>query len=618
VSAILVGRKLACTMRSNSLDGALYRVTRPLILGLALAFGTSVQAAEPVHGISKYGDLKYPADFTHFDALKGGSVKRGTLGSYDNLNPFILKGVSAIGASGIYDTLLVSSADEATSAYGLIAESIEVADDIRSVIFNLRTEARWHDGQALTAEDVVWTFDTIKEKGHPAYKSYFSAVAKAEMLDTHRVKFHFSEGNNSELPLLFGSFPVLPKHFWADRDFEKTTLDPLLGSGPYRFGKIDAGRSISYERVEDYWAKDLPVNVGQNNFAEFSYQYFRDQTVSLQALKAGDLDFRLEYTSKSWKTEYDFPALEAGHVIKEELPDLRIQRMQAWVFNTRLPKFSDPRVRQAIGYAFDFEWMNKNLFYGAYERLYSYFHGSDFMATGVPEGDELALLENYRDQLPASVFDNEFTQPINDGSGNIRKQYRKALKLFKEAGWAVKDGKMTNLESGEVMNIELVIAQPSVEKLGIAYRKTLERLGIDFKVRVVDSSQYEKRVEDFDYDMLVLGWAQQLSPGAEIKSAWSSEAADEPGSANYPGIKNPVVDALIKKVIEAPNREELVTATKALDRVLLHNHYVIPQYFAPTYRVAYKNKFKRPEIAPKSILGVSTWWIDPDMEAKLP
>lgn len=609
---------------SRLLKGSFFTAQiRTLCAVVIIAAPSFTQAVEPSHGLSKYGDLKYPADFTHFeyaspDAIKGGSVSLATLGTFDNLNPFVLKGVSAAGATAIYDTLTVNSADEPFSVYGLIAESIEVPDDKRWVIFNLRTEARWHDGVALTAEDVVWTFDTIKSKGHPLYKSYYSSVVKAEALDTHKVKFHFSEGNNGELPLIIGQLAIMPKHFWEDKDFEKTTLEPLLGSGPYKFGKIDPGRSINYVRVEDYWAKDLPVKKGHDNFDKLSYDYFRDQVVWLEALKAGDVDFRIEYTAKTWKTAYDFPAFKAGHVVREELPDQRLQRMQAFVFNSRLPKFSDARVRQALGYAFDFEWMNKNLFYGAYQRLTSYFQNSEFMATGLPEGGELEILEKYRDQLPASVFNEEFTLPVNDGSGNIRNQYRKALALFKEAGWEVRDGKLTHLESGEIMTIELVIAQPSVEKIGLAYRKTLERLGVDLKVRVVDSSQYEKRVEDFDYELLVLGWSQTRSPGNEQYDYWSSTAADEPGSSNYVGIKNPVIDELLDMLVAAPDRESLVNITKALDRVLLHNHYVIPQYFGPTYRVAYWNKFSRPEVAPTNLLGFSTWWVDPEKAAKLP
>lgn len=580
------------------------------------------QAGDPAHGHSKYGDLKYGPDFKHFeyaspDAIKGGTIVRDARGSYDSVHPFILKGVSAAGAGGIYDTLTTGSLDEPFSRYGLIAESIEEADDKRWVIFRLRQAARWHDGVALTAEDVVWTFDTIKDKGHPFYKSYFGAVAKAEALDSHTVKFSFSEGNNPELPLIIGELPVLPKHFWADKDFEKSTLEPLLGSGPYKMGKIDPGRSITYERVDDYWAQDIPAKVGHHNFGTLRYDYYRDSTVALEALKSGDIDFRRENMSKNWKTAYDFPAANDGRVVKEELADTSSQTMQGFIMNNRKDKFSDLRVRKALGYAFDFEWMNKNLFYDAYQRTTSYFQNTDFMAAGLPEGDELALLEKYRDQLPASVFDEPFAQPVNDGTGNLRKQYRIALKLFKEAGWEIKDQKLTNVASGEVMNIELLLVSPSVEKIGLAYKKTLERLGVDLSVRVVDSAQYQKRVDEFDFDMLVSGWRQSLSPGNEQVSYWGSESADESGSRNYSGIKNPVVDELVKLIIAAPDREALVTSTKALDRVLLHNHYNIPQYFGPFHRLAYWNKFDRPEILPSKALSIETWWIDPEKEAAL-
>ena len=596
---------------------------RVLLAAAMLCLPVFTVAAESAsHGLSKYGDLKYDAQFEHFEyadpnAVKGGSVTLISLGTYDNVNPFILKGVSAAGTGGIYDSLVIQAEDEPFSVYGLLAESIEVPDDKRWVVFNLRKEARWHDGVALTAEDVVWTFDTIKADGHPFYQSYYRAVVKAEALDSHTVKFSFDEGNNGELPLIIGELAILPKHFWADREFGKTTLDPLLGSGPYRFGKIDPGRSISYERVEDYWAQNLPVKKGLDNFDILRYDYYRDLTVAHEALKAGDVDFKQEYISKNWATAYDFPALNDGRVIKEDIPDQSTQRMQAFVFNIRKEKFSDARVRRALGYAFDFEWMNKNLFYGAYSRLGSYFQNSEFMATGLPEGNELALLEPFREQLPESVFTEEFSLPKTDGSGNLRSHYRAALKLFKEAGWEVSNGKLTNKATGEPFKMELVIAQPSVEKIGLAYKKTLERLGVDLKVRVIDSAQYEKRVEDFDYDLLVLGWSQSRSPGNEQVDYWGSSTANEPGSRNYAGISNPVIDELIAKIIAAPTRKSLVSATKALDRVLLHNHYVIPQYFGPIYRVAYWNKFSRPAIAPQNSLGFSTWWVDPEKSAAL-
>ncbi len=592
------------------------------VTSISVALPISAQAAEAAHGHSKYGALKYGPDFEHFeyaspDAIKGGTMVQATRGSYDNLNPFILKGVPAIGSTRIYDTLTVSSLDEPFAQYGLLAESIEEADDKRWVIFRLRQSARWHDGVALTADDVVWTFDTIKEKGHPAYKNYYSAVAKAEALDSHTVKFSFSEGNNPELPLIIGQLQILPKHYWEDKEFEKTTLEPPLGSGPYRFGDIDAGRSVAYERVDDYWAKDLPVKVGFHNFDKIRYDYYRDATVMLEALKSGDIDYRSENISKNWKTAYDFPAVNDGRVIKEEIDDKSTQPMQAFVMNSRRDKFSDMRVRRALGYAFDFEWLNKNIFYDAYQRTTSYFQNSEFMATGLPEGDELALLEPYKGKVPDSVFNEEFTLPVTDGTGNLRRQYREAIKLFKEAGWEIKDQKLTNTSTGEVMDIELLLVSPSLEKIGLAFKKSLERLGVNLSVRIVDSAQYQKRVEEFDFDMLVLGWSQSSSPGNEQINYWGSSAANEPGSANYVGIDDPVVDDLIKLIIEADDRPALVAATKALDRVLLHNHFVIPQYFAPIYRIAYWNKFDRPEVIPYKALTTETWWVDPDKAAAL-
>lgn len=593
-----------------------------LLAAPLIALQSSANAAEPSYGHSKYGDLKYGPDFSHFeyanpDAPKGGTIVRYSTGTYDNTNPFILKGVSAIGAGVIYDTLTVPSLDEPFSHYGLIAETIEEADDKRWVIFNLRKSARWHDGVALTADDVVWTFDTLKEKGHPAYKNYYAAVAKAEALDTHTVKFSFSEGNNPELPLIIGQLAIMPKHFWEDRDFEKTTLDPLLGSGPYKFAEIDAGRAITYELVEDYWAKDLPVKVGHHNFGKLHFDYYRDSTVAFEAFKSGDIDLRRENISKNWATAYDFPAATDGRVVKENLPDESSQTMQAFIMNNRLDKFSDMRVRKALGHAFDFEWMNKNLFYDAYSRTQSFFQNTEFMATGLPEGDELAILEKYRDQLPAAVFDEPFTLPVNDGSGNLRKQYREAIKLFKEAGWEIKNQKLTNTKTGETMQIELMLSSPTLEKIALPYKKALERLGVEMSVRIVDSAQYEKRVEESDFDMVVLAWRQSLSPGNEQVSYWGSSTADEPGSSNYAGIKNPVIDEIIKLIIAAPDRPALVSATKALDRVLLHNHYVIPQYFGAFHRIAYWNKFEHPEIMPTKNLTFETWWIDPEKEAAL-
>ena len=590
-------------------------------LAAALALGAGPAAAEPRHGVSIFGDLKYGPDFEHFEyadpnAIKGGSMTLSALGTYDSTHPFLLKGTPAIGAGNVYDTLLVSSLDETSSAYGLLAETVDVADDGLSVTFVLRSEARFHDGEPVDAEDVVWSFDTLMSEGHPQYRNYWTAIESAEALDERTVRFAFSEADNAELPVIIGQLPVLPKHFWAEREFGKTTLDPLLGSGPYRFGRIDAGRSIGYEVVEDYWGRDLPVNVGKNNF-DLRYDYYRDTTVGLEALKSGDLDFRLENTAKNWATMYDFPALDEGRVVREELPDESTQLTQAFLLNLREPKFQDERVRRALGYAFDFEWMNANLFYGAYERTKSYFQNSDMQATGLPEGLELEILEPFRDRLPESVFTEPFELPVTDGSGNIRRELRQALGLFRDAGWEVRDGTMTNVETGEPFEIDVIIRQPNVEKIVLAWKKNLERLGIDLSLRVVDTAQYQKRMEEFDYEVTTHLWLQTDSPGNEQYDYWHSRNVDVPGSRNVAGIADPVIDAIIPKIVAATSREEQVAATRALDRVLLHRHYTVLQYFGPTHRIAYTNKFSRPAIAPREAIGLDFWWVDPDKEAAL-
>jgi len=590
---------------------------------LTLMTGTLLHAAEPSHGLSVFDDLKYGPDFEHFDyaspdAVKGGSVTLAAIGSFDNLNPFILKGQAAAGAGSIYDTLTVNSLDEPFSVYGQLAESIETPDDKRWVTFRLRREARWHDGVALTADDVVWTFDTIKAEGHPFYKSYYGAVAKAEALDPHTVKFSFSEGNNAELPLIMGQLSILPKHYWEGREFDATTLEPPLGSGPYRIAKVDAGRSISYELVEDYWGRNLPVNVGRDNFGTIRHDYYRDGTVALEALKAGDIDFRRENIAKSWATAYDFPAIAEGRFVKEELPDNSLQTMQGFVMNLRKAKFQDQRVRQALNWTFDFEWMNENLFHGAYERTRSYFQNSaEMQSTGLPEGRELEILEELRGQVPDTVFTEEYTLPTTDGSGRMRQNFREAIRLFAEAGWKVRDGKLTHADGGEVFDIEMMFASPSFERIGLAWAKSLERVGITAKVRTVDSAQYEKRVEDFDFDVVVGAWRQSQSPGNEQIDYWGSATADEPGARNLMGISDPAIDAIIDLIIAADTREEQTSAARALDRVLLHHDFLIPQWFGPSYRVAYANKFERPTTMPDNSLGFEFWWIDPDKEAKL-
>ena len=591
-----------------------------MLTGAAFAFPSMV-AAEPRHGVSIFGDLKYGPDFEHFDyadpaALKGGSMTLALLGTYDSTQSFLLKGKPAFGTTNVYDTLMSSSLDESSASYALLAESIDVAEDGGSVTFGLRPEAMFHDGHPVDAEDVVWSFETLMSEGHPQYRNYWTAVSGAEAIDDRTVRFTFSETDNPELPVIIGQLPVLPKHFWADRTFGETTLDPLLGSGPYRFGTIDPGRSITYERVEDYWGRDLPVNVGRNNF-DLRYDYYRDTTVGLEALKAGDSDFRLENTAKNWATAYDFPALTDGRVVREELPDESTQLTQAFLFNLRQDKYDDPRVRRALAYTFDFEWMNANLFYGAYERTMSYFQNSDMQATGVPEGRELEILEPFRDQLPAALFEEPYSLPVMDGSGNIRRELRQAIGLFKEAGWEVQDGAMTHLDSGEAFTLDVIIRQPNVEKVVLAWKKNLERLGIELNLRVVDTAQYQKRMVDFDYDVTTHLWLQTDSPGNEQYDYWHSRNVDVPGSRNVAGIDDPVIDAIIPIIVRADSRQEQVAATKALDRVLLWRDYALLQYFGPTNRIAYTNKFSRPEILPRNALGLEYWWVDPVKEAAL-
>ncbi len=600
------------------------QLVKKLIAIFFLSTGTMISQADATssHGISVFGDLKYAADFKHFDyanpdAPRGGTVHLSALGGFDSLNPFILKGVSASGASSIYDSLTSGSADETFSEYGLIAETIEVPDDKSWAIFNMRKQARWHDGKPLTAEDVAWTFDALKTKGHPFYRSYYSSVEKAEVLGSYKIKFHFSETGNAELPMIIGQMEILPKHYYQEHEFDKTTLEPPLGSGPYRIKDVDAGRSISYELVEDYWAKDLPVRKGSKNFGVIRYDYYRDLTVALEALKAGDVDFRREYISRNWKTAYDFPALKQGKVIKEDLLDGSIQPMQAFMFNLRKPKYADRRVREAIGLAFDFEWLNKNLFFGAYKRNNSFFQNSEMASRGLPSAGELALMSEFRDQLPEDIFTTEFKLPTTDGRGNPRANYRKALRLLKQAGWVIQNGKLTNAESGEVFEMEFITRQPGVEKIALTYKKSLERLGIALKVRVIDTAQYQQLVESFEFDTITMVLAQSLSPGNEQYSFWSSVAADEQGSRNYAGIKNPVIDKIIDRIVKAKSRQQQVDASRALDRILLYNHYVIPQYFGDTYRVAYWNKFSRPDIRPKHSLGFDYWWVDPVKAAAL-
>jgi microcin C transport system substrate-binding protein len=596
-----------------------------LAMPLLVSAGSLGQAAAaaPQHAIAMYGDVKYPADFTHFDYVNPDAPRGGTLalsgsGTFDSLNPFTLKGTPASGLTFLFETLMTPSLDEPFTYYGLVAESVETPEDRSWVKFTLDPKARWHDGQPITPEDVIFSFETLTTKGHPMYRSYYANVVKAEKTGEREVTFTFDGAVNRELPLIMGQLPVLPKHYYSEVDFEKTSLKPPVGSGPYKIKSFEPGRSIVYERVPDYWGADLPANRGRYNYDEIRYEYYRDRDVAFEAFKAGEFDLWSENSSKRWATGYEGPMFEREVIVREELPIRPVARMQGYVFNLRKDKFKDPRVREAFDYAFDFEWTNKNLLYSAYERIESYFHGEPELASsGLPTDGELALLEPYRDQLPQELFTQAYEEPKTDGSGNNRENLRRAFQLLQEAGWTVEDGRLVNQESGEPMQFEILLNDPASERYAAPWVNNLKRLGVDAQLRIVDTAQYQNRMDNFDFDVTTELWGQSDSPGNEQRDMWSSAVADVPGSRNTAGIRNPVVDAMIDKVITAETREQLETAVHALDRVLLWGHYVVPHFVDDSYRVAYRNKFSRPEVLPEEGPDFMAWWVDPVKVAAL-
>jgi microcin C transport system substrate-binding protein len=577
--------------------------------------------AEPTHAIAMHGDPKYPPDFTHFDyanpdAPKGGTLRLAAMGGFDTLNPFTVKGESADGLGRMYDTLMVPSADEPFTKYGLVAEAVETPEDRSWVIFHLNPDARFHDGHPIDAEDVLFSLETLRADGAPLYRFYYADVAEAEALDDHTVKFTFSTNTNRELPLILGQLPVLPKHYWEGRDFAATTLEPPLGSGPYRIADFEPGRTIRYERVEDYWAKDLPVNVGHDNFDAIETDYYRDATVAVEALKAGEYDFRAEHIAKVWATAYEGEAHDAGHLVTLEVPHDRVAGMQGFVMNTRRPVFADPRVREAMGYAFDFKWANQNLFFGQYTRTRSYFDNSELAATGVPEGAELALLEPFREQLPPRLFTEEYNPPSVPAPGEIRQNLREALRLLREAGWSIQDGVMTHPEHGP-LRFEILLHGVTYERVALPFVQNLDRLGVKATVRTIDTAQFINRLSTFDFDMMIGAWGQSDSPGNEQREFWSSGTADLQGSRNYAGVADPVVDALIETVIQAHTREDLVAAVRALDRVLQWKFLVVPNWHIAYDRLVFWDKFGRPEVTPAQGAQIGTWWVDADKAAAL-
>jgi microcin C transport system substrate-binding protein len=606
------------------------------VIGTAAAqsAGEAASSALPWrHALSLFGKVKYPADFKRFDyvnpeAPKGGVARQIAVGTFDNFNIVVsgVKGQVAGAVAFIYESLLTPALDEVSTEYGALAEAVSHPDDFSFVTYRLRAQAKWHDGKPVTADDVIFSLDSFK-KHHPMYSAYYSHVVKAEKVGEREVKFVFDAPGNRELPQIVGQLTVLPKHWWEGtdaqgrkRDVSATTLEVPLGCGPYRVKEFVAGRSIALERVKDYWGRDLPANVGRNNFDELRYEYFRDATVAIEAFKADQVDWRTENSAKNWATAYDFPAVSEKRVILEEFANRSSGVMQAFVPNLRRAKFSDPRVRRALNYAFDFEEMNKQIFYGQYKRINSYFDGIDeLMATGLPQGKELEILETVRAEVPPEVFTTAYTNPVGGSPEAVRDNLREALRLFKEAGYEVRDRKLIDVKTGTQFSLELLNSDPSFERITLFYKPSLERLGIAVSVRTVDPTQYENRTRDWDFDVVTNSWGESQSPGNEQREFWSSKTAGIAGSRNIAGIKNPAIDKLIERVIYARDRDDLVAATKALDRVLLWNHYVVPQWTYTKVRTARWDRFGRPSELPR--YGQSgfpfIWWYDADKAARI-
>jgi microcin C transport system substrate-binding protein len=584
------------------------------------------------HAMSLFGDIKYPADFKRFDyvnpdAPKGGTVRQILIGTFDNLNLTVagVKGAIAAPVQLIYESLTTPSLDEVSTEYGALAEVFSHPEDFSSVTYRLRALAKWHDGKPVTPEDVIFSLDAFK-KYHPQYSAYYRHVVKAEKSGDRDIKFTFDAPGNRELPQIVGQLLVLPKHWWEGsdaegrkRDISATTLEKPLGSGPYRIKDFVAGRSIALERVKDYWGRDLSANIGRNNFDELRYEYFRDSIVALEAFKGDQVDWRTENSAKNWATAYDFPAVTEKRVLLEEFPNRSSGIMQAFALNIRRDKFRDPRVRRALNFAFDFQEMNKQIFFDQYKRVSSYFDGTELASSGLPQGKELEILETVRAEVPAEVFTTAYTNPVGGSPEAVRENLREGLRLLKEAGYEIRDRKLVESKTGTQFTVELLNEDPSFERVMLFFKPSLERLGIAVSVRTIDPSQYENRLRSWDFDIVVSSWGESLSPGNEQREYWGSQAADMAGSRNIIGIKNPAIDKLIERVIFTKDRDDLVAATKALDRVLLWNHYVVPQWNYPKVRTARWDRFGQPAEMPKyGLSGFPTiWWWDADKAAKI-
>src|SRR6516162_2541 len=601
-------------------------LTWPRSIGAALADDKNWR-----HGVSSFGDLKYSAGFRHFeyvnaDAPKGGTARQIAFGTFDNFNPVVadVKGSIAAGIDLVYEMLLVSSLDEVSSGYGLLAEAVSFPADFSSATFRLRQQAKWHDGTPVMPDDVIFSFEAFK-KYSPQLSAYYRHVTKAEKTGDREVTFTADASGNRELPRIIGELTVLPKKWWEGtdqngkkRNIGETTLEPPLGSGLYRIGDFSAGRHIVYERVKDHWSSGLNVNVGLNNFDELHYEYFRDTTAALEAFKADVVDWRTENSAKNWATAYDFPAVSDKRVLLEEFAIRNTGIMQAFAFNIRREKFEDPLVRLAFNYAFNFEEMNKQIFFDQYKRIASYFAGTELAATSLPAGRELELLESARDEVPPEVFTKPYTNPVNGNPEAMRNNLREAMRLFKQAGYEVREQQLVKAKTGEPYAIEFLTAGAGFERVFLSYKASLDRLGIAATVRTVDEVQYENRLRSWDFDIITAAWPASLTPGNELRGYWGSRAAEEPGSPNRIGIKNAAVDAMIDQIVFAKNRADLEAATRALDRILLWNHYVVPQWYYNKVRTARWDRLGHPDLMPKYGRAAfpAVWWWDVQKAAK--
>ena len=585
---------------------------------IAVCLGAASAGAEPRHGMSTFGDLKYPAGFSHFDyvnpdAPKGGrmaTIGTAAMDTFDSFNAFILKGDAAQGLDLLFDTLMVRAMDEPDAVYGLVASDADIADDRRSVTFNLRPEAAFADGTPLTAEDVCDSFRLLSTQGHERIRITIRDVEACDVVDAHKVRYRFKGERTRDLPLTVAGLPIFSKAYYAKADFSKTTLEPPLGSGPYVIKSYKPGEYVSYGRRQDYWAKDLPVNKGRYNFDEVRFDYFRERIAAFEALKAGEVDLREEFTSKDWATGYDFAAVKDGRILRLELPNGTPSGAQGWFFNLRRPQFQDARVREALNLAFDFEWTNKNLFFGLYDRTQSFFERSALKAEGQPPAAELALLEPLRAQLRPEVFGDAVVPPISNGSGQDRALLRKASALLDEAGWKT-DGTLRRNAEGKTLDVEFLIESPVFERVLGPYIKNLRLIGVNASIRTVDDAQYLKRTKDYDFDVVGSRFSSSPTPGDELRVFFGSASASQPGTFNLSGVASPAVDALLDKVVEASSREGLDNAGRALDRVLRAEQFWVPNWYKGTYWLAFWDRFGRPQIQPKYDRGiVDTWWYD--------